>query len=344
MFALSRYLASPCTRPAATVDSSAFRSSSYRFVGSTPDLRLPRDPSALSLVLAGVDGPVARAVLEAPSGRVPLVDDDGCRRAALISAVVDGAGAVLAVVTLTVRVGTNRHQQPEIVDVNLTTAADRDSMIDLLARLWADALPEFRAAWRGLPAVWLGSDPRDPASTLPQDIVAIGAAYGLAIEVVRDAPRRTREIAVRLADRPPDYLFVWVPHTAGVAGVVAAYENATEEGEVLRLLEGDPADALVELRLCLDDLGLADPPTSQPASADRAAPASGEERFYVKWYSSAVGDVMIEVKDCGHDQWGGDCRRKAPQAAKGIAAGAGVGLTALFRCKKCTKHRWRARF
>ena len=344
MFALSRYLASPCTRPSATADPSAFRSSSYRFLGSAPDLRLPKDPSALSPVLGGVDGAIVRAVLEAPSGRVPLADADGCRRATLVSAVGDGADTVLAAVTLTIRAGGNRYQQPEIVSVDVATATDRDGMIDLLARLWVDAVPEFRAAWHGSSAVWLGNDPRDPASTLPADVIAIGAAYGLEIEVARDAPRWSREIGIRLADGPPDYVFVWAPHSAGVERAIAAYENATEEGEVLRLVEVDPADVLVELRLCLDELGLADPPAAHRANADRTAPAPGEERFYVKGHGSAVGDVMIDVKDCGHGQWGSDCRRKAPRALKGIAAGEGATPRALFRCKKCTKHRWRARF
>lgn len=304
---------------------------------------MPKDPSALSHVLDGADGQVARAVLESPLGRVPLAEVDGCRRAALVSAVRDGTNTVLAAVTLTVRAGKSRHEQPELVRVSLATATDPDAMIDLLALLWADALPEFRAACPGLSTVWLGNDPRDPASTLPADIAAVGAAYGLDIEVVRNAPRMTRELAVRLGQRPPDYVFVWAPHAAGTEQAVAAYEKATEEGEVFRIVEPDSQDALVELRLCLDELGLA-ALTSQTGGTDRTAPQPGEERFYVKRYGSAVGDVMVDVQDCGHNQWGSDCRRKAPRAAKGIAAGENATLKALFRCKRCTKHRWRARF
>lgn len=341
MFALSRYLASPCPPASTTADPSAFRSTAYRFVGSTPDLRLPKDPSALGRVLQGEDGPIASAVLQTPSGRVPLADADGCRRAALVSAVGDGTAMALAAVTLTVRPGANKHQQPDLVDAALTTAAVRDAMVDLLAGVWTDALPEARAAWPGSSAVWLGTDPRDPAGTLPALVAALGPAYGLDVEVVRDASRRARQIAVRLADHPPDYVFVWARHAAGAERAVDAYEKATEEGEVIRLVETDPADALAELRLHLDDLGLADPPTT---GTGRTAPKAGEERFYVKGHGSAVGDVMIDVTDCGHGQWGSDCRRKAPRAAKGIAAGEGTAPAALFRCKKCTKHRWRARF
>lgn len=344
MFALSRYLVVPCPPVPGTADPSLFRSSTYRFVGSTPDLRLPKDPALLAKVLAGNDGPVACAVLTAPTGRVPLVEADGCRRAALISAVGDGYGQVLAAVTLTVRPGANKHRQPELADVSLTTAASGDAMVDLLAGLWTDALPTARAAWPGSPAVWLGTDPRDPAGALPARVAAVGPAYGLDVEVVRDASRRAREIAVRLADRPPDYVCVWAPHAAGAERAVDAYEKATEEGQVIRLVETDPADALVEMRMHLDDLGLADPPTDQPAGTARNAPEPGEERFYVKGHGSAVGDVMIDVPDCSHGQWGSDCRRKAPRAAKGIAAGEGTAPTALFMCKKCTKHRWRARF
>lgn len=344
MFALSRYLASPCPPAPSTAEPSAFRSTAYRFVGSTPDLRLPKDPSALARVLQGEDGPIASAVLQAPSGRVPLADADGCRRAALVSAVGDGTATALAAVTLTVRPGANKHQQPELVDAALTIAADRDAMVDLLAGVWTGALPEARAAWPGSSAVWLGTDPRDPAGTMPALVAALGPAYGFDVEVVRDASRRAREIAVRLADRPPDYVVVWAPHAAGAGRAVDAYEKATEEGEVIWLVETDPADALVELRLHLDDLGLAGPPTTGPAGTGRTAPKAGEERFYVKGHGSAVGDVMIDVTDCGHFQWGSDCRRKAPRAAKGIAAGEGTAPAALFRCKKCTKHRWRARF
>lgn len=344
MFALSRYLAVPCPAAPSTADPSAFRSTAYRFVASTPDLRLPKDPAALARVLQGQDGPVASAVLLTPSGRVPLADIDGCRRAALVSAVGDGPGTVLAAVTLTVRPGATKHQQPELVDAALTTAADRDAMIDLLAGVWADALPEARAAWPGSSAVWLGTDARDPAGPLPGLVAAVGPAYGLDIEVVRDASRRAREIAVRLADRPPDFVVVWAPHAAGAERAVDAYEKATEEGEVIRLVEADPADALVELRLHLDSLGLADPPAAGPVGTVRTAPKPREERFYVKGHGSAVGDVMIDVTDCGHGQWGSDCRRKAPRAAKGIAAGEGTTPSVLFRCKKCTKHRWRARF
>lgn len=344
MFALSRYLASPCPPAPSTAEPSAFRSTTYRFVGSTPDLRLPKDPSALVRVLQGEDGPIASAVLQAPSGRVALADADGCRRAALVSAVSDGTAAALAAVTLRVRAGANKHRQPELVDAALTTAADRDAMVDLLAGVWTDALPEARAAWPGSSAVWLGTDPRDPTGTLPALVAALGPAYGLDVEVVRDASRRAREVAVRLADRPPDYVVVWAPHAAGAERAVDTYEKATEEGDVIRLVETDPADALVELRLHLDDLGLADPPTTGTAGTGRTVPKAGEERFYVKGHGSAVGDVMVDVTDCGHGQWGSDCRRKAPRAAKGIAAGEGTTPAALFRCKKCTKHRWRARF
>lgn len=344
MFALSRYLASPCPPASTTADPSAFRSTAHRFVGSTPDLRLPKDPAALSRILQGDGGPIASAVLHAPSGRVPLADADGCRRAVLLSAVGEAASTALAAVTLTVRPGKSKHQQPELVDAALATAADRDAMIDLLAGIWADALPEARTAWPGSSAVWLGTDPRDPAGPLPGQVAAVGPAYGLDVEVVRDASRRAREIAVRLADRPPDYVVVWAPHAAGTERAVDAYEKATEEGEIIRLVEADPADALVELRLHFDELGLADPPTAGPASTGRTAPKAGEERFYVKGHGSAVGDMMIDVTDCGHGQWGSDCRRKAPRAAKGIAAGEGTAPAALFRCKKCTKHRWRARF
>lgn len=344
MFALSRYLAAPCPASPAPAGPDEFRSRAYRFVGSHPDLRLPKDPSELAGLLDGPDGPVAHAVLDAPVERIALADHDGCRRAALVAAVTAGTGTVLASVRLVIRPGANKHQQPDLVSASLETAPGREAMIDLLAALWHAAHPTARAAAKAAQTVWLGTDPRDPASSLPADAAAVGAAYGLDVEVVRDANRRAREVATRLSGEPPDYVIVWTPHAAGTERALAAYEEATEDGEVVRLTEIASADALLELRLHLDDLGLADDPSTGPPDPARTPPTAGEERFYVKRQGSAIGDVMEDTTDCDHGQWGGDCRRKAPRAYKGIAAGEGIAPKALFKCKKCSKNRWRARF
>lgn len=340
MFALSEYLEAPCTP--STADLQGLRSRVYRFRGSTPDLRLPKDPSGFVPLLAAPEGDAAWSALRAPQGRVSLYAPDGCRRIALVTAVAEAAGVALVRVTLTVVPPTGKHGQPVLADAVVEVARDRDAQLRLLTSLWEEADPAARTASGGAPAVWLGNNPKNPASPLPTAVQALGAAYGLDVEVVRDARRRSREVGVRLAQSPPAYLLTWTPHAAGCEAAVASFKAASEEGEVLVLLEREEADVLLELALLLDDLGLTDPAPDGPP--DTEPPQRGEERFFIKGKGSKVGDVMISVSDCGHGRWGSDSRRKAPRAYKGIWVQQGVPPTALFRCGKCSKHRWRARW
>lgn len=273
---------------------------------------------------------------------MPLVAKDGRRRVALLAAVHEDATVALACVTLTVVPPAGRHGQPEVEGAVVDVARDRDDHVRLLCAVWADADPVARAAAGGAPAVWLGNDPHRPASPLPDAVRALGAVYGLDVEVIRDVHRRLRKVAVRLAESPPAYLLSWTPHASGCAAATAAYAAASQEGEVLALVEREETDVLLELRLHLEDLGLAEPgrdpvPTTEP-------PGPGEERFFIKIRGSKVGDVMVDVPDCGHGHWGSDSRRPAPRAYKGIGAQQGAPPKALFRCEKCTKHRWRARW
>ena len=341
MFALRDYLSAPC--PVVAKDLQGLKSRVYRFPGSTPDLRLSKDPSGLAALLAEPEGAAAWSALSTPQGRVPLRAPQGRRRVALVSAVA-GADCVIALarVTLTVVPPASKHGQPGIVDAIIDVARDRDAQIGLLMTLWEQADPTARTAAGGAPAVWLGNDPRNPASPLTEAVRALGAVYGLDIEVVRDARRRVREVAVRLAHTPPAYVLAWVPHAAGCEAAVAAFTAASEEGEVFTLVEREEADVLLELELLLDDLGLADPFPDAMSAVE--PPRPGEERFFIKGMGSKVGDVMIAVTDCGHGHWGSDARRKAPRAYKGIWAQQGAAPTALFRCEKCSKHRWRARW
>lgn len=340
MFALREYLAAPC--PVVAADLTALRSRVYRFQGSVPDLRLPKDPSVLGAVLDGPDGDAAWLALSAPQGRVPLVGPVGLRRVALVAAVSEDAGVALACVVLTVVPPPGRHGQPQLAGATMSVERDRDGQVGMLAAVWAEADPAAHVAAGGEPAVWLGNDPRNPGSALHDSVRALCAVHGLAVEVVRDAHRRSREVGVRLAQSPPAYLLSWTPHAGGCEAALAAFEAASEEGQVLGLVERDEADVLLELRLCLDDLGLAEPAAEPEVAAD--PPGRGEERFFIKGKGSKIGDVMIVVPDCGHGHWGSDARRKAPRAYKGIWAQQGASPTALFRCKKCTKHRWRARW
>jgi len=340
MFGLSGYLKAPHTPTAA--DLQGLKSRVYRFRGSTPDLRLPKDPSGLAPLLAAPEGDAAWSALSAPQGRVPLCAPEGCRRVALVTAIDEVAGVALARVTLTVVPPAGKHGQPVLADATIEVARGRDAQLGLLTCLWEEADPAARTASGGVPAVWLGNDPGKPASSLPATVQALGAAYGLDVEVVRDARRRSREVGVRLAKSPPAYVFTWMPHAVGCEAAVASFEAASEEGEVLVLLEREEADVLVEFALLLDEHGFADPSPDGPPAVE--APKPGEERFFIKGMGSKVGDVMIAVLDCGHGQWGSDARRKAPRAYKGIWAQQGVRPTALFKCKKCSKNRWRARW
>jgi hypothetical protein len=175
-------------------------------------------------------------------------------------------------------------------------------------------------------------------------VAGVSATFGLQTEVVKDASRHTRQIATRLGAGPPSYLLVWRPAARGVEPAIAAFRDASAEGELVELDEPTFADALLELRWALGDLGLINGPPEMDIVPAMPPPAAGEERFYIKYRGSKTGDVMIDVADCGHGQWGSDVRRRAPRAYKGIIAGIGAVPRTLYRCAKCTKHRWRARY
>lgn len=352
VFALTGYTdtvraVSTPTRTVEGLDLAGFRSRVFRFPGSVPDLRLPKDVSALGALLGGpsADAGVAWTVLQAPHGRVPMLPVDGCRRAALLGAVgAEPGGMVLGRVLLTVRPAATRYAQPELVSAALDVAGDRDAMVELLLSTWLDAEPSARTGAAGAPALWLGGSPAEHGAGFVPSVQATGAVFGLDVEVAADVTRRVREIGTRTAGDPPQYLLVWVPYARGTEPVVGAYRRATAEGEVVELHEPSLDDALLDLRWALDELGLADAPPTKWPDAARTPPVASEERFYIKGTGSAVGDLMIDVTDCGHGHWGSDCRRIAPRAWKGIGYLETVMPKALFRCEKCSKHRWRARW
>jgi hypothetical protein len=191
--------------------------------------------------------------------------------------------------------------------------------------------------------MWLGGDPAALLAAGDVRIAGVCATFGLQVEVVRDAVRHVREVRTRIGDGPPSYLIVWRPAAAGLDGVLQTFHQASAEGELIELHEPQLPDALLELRWALADGVLVD---GEPQGESHAPemPTRGEERFYIKIGGNKIGDLMIEVGDCGHDQWGSDTRRRAPRAYKGIAAFVGVPPRALYLCAKCNKHRWRARY
>jgi hypothetical protein len=174
-------------------------------------------------------------------------------------------------------------------------------------------------------------------------IEAMGAAMGLRIEVVEEPARHVRRVEASLANgTPPAYLLVWQPMSRGAERLIDTFRRMCLDGDVVHLEEATFPDALIEARLALIERGQAEP--LAPVQRDRRPPSIGEERFYVKTGGSKTGDVLVEVADCGHDQWGGDARRKAPRALMGVERLEGRRPESLFRCAKCGKHRWRARF
>lgn len=318
----------------------------YRFpVAGVPALRLPKRPErvASALEAAGQQAPLLWSALTAPVHRVPLTSPPDERHAALVAAVPGDDGIVVVEARLAVRSGPSRHSPPELVDLTLTVATDSEAAVDLLGALWRDSLAPARAAAAGPRLLWLGGDPNRAIPEGEMRIRGLCAVFGLRAEVVVDASRHLQQVSARVGSNPPAFLSVWQPEGFGVEPVVSAF-RAASEGEVVLLSEPALDDALLELRWALADLGLDGSAPAEETEAERPAPADGEERFYIKHHGSKTGDRMIEVKDCGHGQWGSDQQRKAPRASKGITGSVGRAPSALFLCSKCTKNRWRARF
>jgi len=326
-------------------------SKEYRFaLRGVSSVRLPKDVSALSDVAGGVNGAAASAVLEDPRFRVPLRAEFGLRRLALLSPVVgaDTGAAVgssdvsVCVVRMSVRSPERPHLAPTIMSCSAEVFRGVEAIAEAIEAVWAEADPRAVRSPGGLSAVWLGGDLNRDTDGGKGRVSAICATYGLSVEFVDDASRHVRNVNERLAGSPPDVVIVWSGHAQGVEPAVTGFERATVEGDVVRLDEFEFEDALVELRWQLQELdGAGD---ADVVAVDAGMPSSGDERCYIKIGGSGVGDVMVEVPDCGHGQWASDCRRKAPRACKGVTVSAGVQPVALFRCSKCRKHRWRARF
>jgi len=316
----------------------------YRFpVAGVPPLRLPRDVSALHDTLSGEHGDAALAVLLDPRFQVPLRGEGTRRAVALLSVVRVRDRCGVCVVRLDVQAGKHKHQPPVIVECGVKAEFERDTIIDMIERVWLDADPRIlHSSSGGRTAVWLGGDPGRETEDALRRIGAVCAIFGLVVEVVQDAVRHVNQVKTRLGSSPPDVVLVWRPHAYGAESAVAAYRRASADGYVVELNEDSFDDALLELKWKLQELDEVDNRLVAVGSPD--TPQPGEDRFYIKVRGSGGGDVMTEVADCGHGQWGSDTRRSAPRADKGLGATVGVRPKALYLCSKCKKHRWRARF
>jgi hypothetical protein len=368
MFELSALLAAPARalQPPADSDPSllaGLRGREFRFpVPAVPSARLPRDTQSLANLWKSVSSPDADSwgalwpsavwtALTAPAARIPLVASDGCGQEFAVAAAVEtGAGQVMALVRMGVTQRSSKYAQPAVHHASAVVEADLVRMAVRLEEMFLDAVPQARAAAvRGARrAVWLGGDPtvnaEDPAWR--SRIEALCAVVGLRAEIVEEPGRRVRSTRAGLAvGPPPECLLVWEPRSRGVEPLAGFYQELTAEGEIVTLAEPAFRDALACARLALSELCLTGSGTVLDGrAAVRISPTAGEERFYIKVGGSKAGVVLVAVNNCGHGQWGSDARRKAPRAAMGVEMLEGIRPRALFRCARCTKHRWRARF
>jgi hypothetical protein len=335
----------------------------FRFaVPAVPAVRLTRDTQSLANLWKSISSPppdwpdpgwsaAVWTALTAPASRVPLIAREGCGQEFAALAVVQMAGhaPVLSIVRVAVARGASKYAQPVIHHASAVVSADLDVMAERLECMFTDALPQARAeALRSAGrAMWLGGDRTVAAvdAAWRDRVEAVCAVMGLRVEIVEEPARRIRSVETALsAGAVPGHLLVWQPMCRGGERLISSFQKRSEDGEVIVLSEAAFPDVLVETRLALAQLGLAEPGTRATTEASRRTPEAGEERFYVKVGGSKVGDVLTCVPDCGHRQWGSDARRKAPRALMGVEQLEGVRPKALFRCAKCAKHRWRARF
>jgi len=339
------------------------RGREFRFpVPAVPPVRLPRDVQSLadfwkSISFASADDPnpgwptAIWTALIAPASRIPLVPPVGCSQGFAAIAVVELAGRIPALVIVKVGVtrGASKYAQPIVHHASATVTADLYDMAERLEDLFMGALPQarseaMRAAGR---AIWLGGDGTVSAVS-PQwrnRVEAVCAVMGLRIEIIEEPTRRVRSVETSLGSTGlPGHLIVWQPMCRGAEQLISSFQRISTDGEVIYLSEAAWPDALVETRLALLELGLAEPAAVATGERCSSAPAAGEDRFYTKIAGSKTGDVLISMPDCGHGQWGSDTRRKAPRALMGVERLEGVRPNALFLCAKCGKHRWRARF
>jgi hypothetical protein len=69
--------------------------------------------------------------------------------------------------------------------------------------------------------------------------------------------------------------------------------------------------------------------------SESIAPASGETRYYKKTRNAPNHDVLVRIKDCGHNAWQG--ANKADKAKKGVERLEGTSAWSNFyHCSKCT--------
>jgi hypothetical protein len=356
----------PVLQPPIFFDGSSFaalRGREFRFaVPAVRAVHLPRDQQSLANLWKSISFPptgqsesawsaAVWTALMAPASCIPLIPHGGCGQEFAAVAVVEmteGAPS-LAIVRVGLAVRASKYAQPAIQHASAIVETDPAAMAERLEYLFIDALPQARsvALRAGKRAVWLGGD-RTVSSANPgwrERITAAFAVMGLRVEIVEEPSRHIRSVETSLGSATaPGHLVIWQSMCHNAERLIRSFEAVTADGEVICLASDTYPDVLAEARLALMQLGLAEASDGVSDKNSRGLPAAGEERFYVKVGGGKAGDVFVSVPDCGHGQWGSDLRRKAPRAVMGVERLEGMRPKVLFRCARCTKHRWRARF
>ena len=366
MFELSTLRAAPLSpaRPPDDADDPLIGDLAGREYGfaaaGVPPVRFPRDRQSLDNIwkmastTASVPSGAERlaavwTTMLTPAARVPLTPETGGGQRFAAIAVIDRPNrtGVLTVVEVSFAPQKSKFARPIVVGATARMASEVDQMAELLEDLYVRALPQARSAAQrqAVRATWLGGGDAVAAfdPTWRDRVKAMGIIMGLNIEVVEEPARRVRDVEASLGQTAaPAYLLVWQRYSRGAERITDSFRQICADGEVILLGEEAFVDAIIEARLTLIERGQADPPVDEPAG--RTPPEAGEERFYIKTGGSKTGDLLIDVTDCGHNQWGSDRQRKAPRASMGVVRLEGVRPKSLFLCSKCSKHRWRARF
>lgn len=149
---------------------------------------------------------------------------------------------------------------------------------------------------------------------------ALSVTRPAAVDRIRGAQRQ-RMIAERIASArtPGDFEALandYAKENDGLRDHVAELEQMLRESETRELkLE----EKVHDLEQRIEDLESASGSTGdegEASSGRSASPKSGEVRFYKKRYSTPGYDVLVEVKDCGHNNW--ESAHKADKARKGV--------------------------
>jgi hypothetical protein len=333
----------------------SLRGHSIEFLSNDKPVRFPRKGDALLDALRRVEGThgaagVARSVhsLVHPDLRVPLTTQDkmtnGQRVVATASVGRSAGQDLLILARLTLVESKSKYEPLSSATIDLDVVDDADDARERLESLYREAPPPARRIITrdsddAYKVVWIGGIPN--GTVMPYEarelLEASGAVRGAEMKFYDEPDRRPKDVLAALRASTPDVVVIWLPQARRCDEIVR-FAESHPDATYLAINSEDFDIARLELRLFLDEFATRDEISANP-------PRAGEERFYRKHRGSKIGDVMMHVQDCGHDDWGPDARQSAPRARKGIEHKEGQVLAHLSLCKGCIpKHRWKGRF